>query len=138
MPPNRRKRSPRCGWPGSRRPNGAGSCATWSAGDTALILGHDSAAQIQPGRPFHEQGLSSLGVVELRNQLGARTGLRVPANAFFDHPTPLALVGYLEAGLADDPAPAAAEPTESAESEADVLSRAEREVLLAQEDLIDG
>ncbi|UOZ05348.1 type I polyketide synthase [Amycolatopsis sp. WQ 127309] len=102
---------------------------------TALILGHDSAAQIQPGRPFHEQGLSSLGVVELRNQLGARTGLRVPANAFFDHPTPLALAGYLEAGLADDPAPAATEPTESA---ADVLSRAEREVLLAQEDLIDG
>ncbi|WP_062212993.1 type I polyketide synthase [Streptomyces sp. NBRC 109706] len=68
--------------------------------ETARVLGHDSAAVVRTGKPFHEQGLSSLGVVELSNRLGAVSGLRVPANILFDHPTPTALAGYLDARLA--------------------------------------
>ncbi|AHH97316.1 type I polyketide synthase [Kutzneria albida] len=109
---------------------------------TALILGHDSAAQVQPGKPFHEQGLSSLGVVELRNQLSSRTGLRVPASALFDHPTPTALAGYLDAELTPDAHPEPAPEPPAAQAEAtdldDALSRAEREISLAAEGLLDG
>ena len=109
---------------------------------TATILGHDSATQVQPGKPFHEQGLSSLGVVELRNQLSSQTGLRVPASALFDHPTPAALAGYLDTELTPDAPPAPTRPEPAAEPEAgdldDVLSRAEREIFLVAEDLLDG
>ncbi|GHI04051.1 hypothetical protein AQI88_07785 [Streptomyces cellostaticus] len=105
----------------------------------ARVLGHDSAAQIRPGKPFHEQGLNSLGVVELRNQLSTETGLRVPASALFDHPTPTALAGYLDAALA----PAPEEPEHTAQAEygtADLdtmLSRAEQELSLTLKDRLD-
>jgi len=109
---------------------------------TATILGHDSATQVQPGKPFHEQGLSSLGVVELRNQLSSQTGLSVPASALFDYPTPTALAAHLNTELMPDAPPAATRPEPAAEPEAvdldDVLSRAEREIFLAAEDLLDG
>ncbi|MFI6094829.1 type I polyketide synthase [Lentzea sp. NPDC051213] len=112
---------------------------------TALILGHESAAQVQPGKPFHEQGLSSLGVVELRNQLSAGTGLRVSAGALFDHPTPTALARYLDAELAPaGPEPLAStvgldtEPLADAVDLDDVLAQAEREIFLAAEDLLNG
>jgi acyl carrier protein len=102
---------------------------------TAQILGHDSATQVRPGKPFHEQGVSSLGVVELRNRLSALTGFRVPASALFDHPTPTALAAYLDTELAPAPEPALPEPTIDLD---DVLSQAEREIYLAAEDLLDG
>ncbi|WP_246264252.1 type I polyketide synthase [Acrocarpospora pleiomorpha] len=107
----------------------------------AQALGHDSVEAILPGKPFHEQGLSSLGVVELRNQLSAVTGLRVPASALFDHPTPTALAGYLDAELA--PAPAAAQPERPVREELEtadldtLLSRAEQELDLAARDRLD-
>ncbi|MFD8863369.1 type I polyketide synthase [Streptomyces sp. NPDC059590] len=107
--------------------------------DTAQVLGHESAAQIQPGKPFHEQGLSSLGIVELRNRLSARTGLRMPANTLFDHPTPSALAGHLAAELAPavppEPVPEAEPGTADLEA---VLSRAEEELSRAGEDRLDG
>ncbi|ANP51499.1 acyl transferase domain-containing protein [Streptomyces griseochromogenes] len=105
----------------------------------ARVLGHDSSAQIRPGRPFHEQGLNSLGVVELRNQLSTETGLRVPANALFDHPTPTALAGYLDTALA----PASEEPEHTAEPESEtadldtLLNHAEQELSLMLKDRVD-
>jgi NAD(P)-dependent dehydrogenase (short-subunit alcohol dehydrogenase family) len=69
----------------------------------AQVLGHESAAQVQPGKPFHEQGFTSLGVVELRNRLTAVTGLHVAATALYDHPTPTALASYLDTELAPPP-----------------------------------
>jgi acyl transferase domain-containing protein len=113
---------------------------------TAQILGHDSVTQVRPGKPFYEQGLSSLGVVELRNQLSARTGLRVPASALFDHPTPTALAGYLDAELAPVLGTARPEPPAAEFVAEDVhpedldamLSRAEQELSLAAKDHIDG
>ncbi|QXJ26735.1 acyl carrier protein [Actinomadura graeca] len=75
-------------------------------GHAAAVLGHDSAAEIDPELPFAESGFNSLTALDLRNRLCAATGLTLPAVAVFEHPTPGALVHYLLRELLGDPAPA--------------------------------
>ncbi|MEU7318870.1 type I polyketide synthase, partial [Streptomyces sp. NPDC007083] len=79
--------------------------------EAAVALGHDTADAVDPDAGFQRLGLTSLGALELRNRLGARTGLRLPATMVFEHRTPRRLAAFLAGRLADAARTAAAAGT---------------------------
>ncbi|MFG2910143.1 type I polyketide synthase [Kitasatospora sp. NPDC048286] len=84
---------------------------------TATVLGHSSPRAVAPDRPFTESGLDSLAAVEIRGRLDAATGVRLPATAVFDHPTPAGLAAHLRDVLV----PAAPSPADAALADLDRL-----------------
>nr|WP_308204135.1 SDR family NAD(P)-dependent oxidoreductase [Goodfellowiella coeruleoviolacea] len=66
----------------------------------AAVLGFPGPDGVHPGQAFRDIGLDSLTAMELRKRLNAATGLRLPATAAFDYPTPKALAQHIREELA--------------------------------------
>ncbi|MFE4977969.1 SDR family NAD(P)-dependent oxidoreductase, partial [Kitasatospora sp. NPDC056651] len=82
----------------------------------ADVLGHASPSAVEPRRGLLAMGLDSLSAVELRNRLGAATGLRLSTTLVFDHPTPVAVTGHLLDRLAEELPGAAPSPLDVLEA----------------------
>ncbi|MFF5077633.1 type I polyketide synthase [Actinoplanes sp. NPDC000266] len=85
--------------------------------ETAAALDRSGTDGVPADRAFRDLGCSSATIVELRARLMARTGLKLPTGAAFDHPTPRALAAYLQAELAGDAGADVAERTPMASDE---------------------
>ncbi|MEU6619135.1 type I polyketide synthase [Streptomyces parvus] len=86
----------------------------------AAVLGHGESQTFDGGRALRDMGFDSLAAVELRNGLGAVTGLALPATLVFDYPTIAEIVDHLGGLLVGR----TADPTTAALAEVDRLAEA--------------
>uniref|UniRef100_UPI001969749E type I polyketide synthase n=1 Tax=Streptomyces sporangiiformans TaxID=2315329 RepID=UPI001969749E len=76
--------------------------------EAATVLGLANADAIDRTKAFRELGFDSLTAVQMRDALGRRIGVRLPATVVFDHPTAAALTEHLRGEiLGADAAPTA-------------------------------
>jgi acyl transferase domain-containing protein/thioesterase domain-containing protein/acyl carrier protein len=80
----------------------------------AAVLGSEHSLSIDPQLPWRQLGIYRARASELLDRLSEALGSRLKATVFFDHPTPAALVRYLEAELSGTRAPAARVSSERA------------------------
>jgi acyl transferase domain-containing protein len=92
----------------------------------ADVLGHASSEAIDPTSGFMEQGLDSLGAVELRNRLNEATRLRLPAGVVLDYPTSGALANHIRQAVQESTNSQEAEPDTQHRNHADDESRAKK------------
>jgi acyl transferase domain-containing protein/NADPH:quinone reductase-like Zn-dependent oxidoreductase/NAD(P)-dependent dehydrogenase (short-subunit alcohol dehydrogenase family)/acyl carrier protein len=100
--------------------------------EVARVLSLGRATAVPVDRPMRELGLDSLMAVELRNALGRRAAVTLPANLAFDHPTPAAIAKYLLAhvpSLADATVTATVETSRVAQNGSAENGSAEKAVL---------
>ncbi|MFF5521586.1 SDR family NAD(P)-dependent oxidoreductase [Streptomyces coeruleorubidus] len=67
--------------------------------ETAEVCRHTPGDLPGADSPFVDLGMTSVGVVELVDRLGALTGLGLPSTLVFDHPTPADVARYLRTAL---------------------------------------
>ncbi|WP_425086209.1 SDR family NAD(P)-dependent oxidoreductase, partial [Streptomyces hainanensis] len=92
----------------------------------AHVLGHRDPRSLTVSAAFKDLGFDSATSVELRDRLGAATGLRLPSALLFNHPTPAALVRHLrrELGGGQATAPTRGRPAAPADDPVAIVAMA--------------
>jgi acyl transferase domain-containing protein/NADPH:quinone reductase-like Zn-dependent oxidoreductase/aryl carrier-like protein len=74
--------------------------------ESGVLLGLATPGEMNPDKPFREQGFDSVTALEIRNRLSAAAGMSLPATLVFDCPTPADVAEFVRTSLQGGPAAA--------------------------------
>lgn len=77
----------------------------WVSLAIAKVLGERDGYSVDPTRAFHELGLDSLKIIQLRNRLNKMLGISLVTSDFYNHPTAHRLGYLLTRRMVDEPLP---------------------------------